>query len=80
MALRLYGSLSVDEPRDESIEPLITDCSMAQFHLWLAQAQRDKKMISGKELAVVEKLVGPKAKKAKTIYNPFTGEIRKVEI
>jgi hypothetical protein len=34
-------------------------------------------MISGKELAIVERLVGQLAGRARTIYNPYTGEIRK---
>jgi len=71
--------LNVPEPRDEPLQPLMLDYSWAQFQLWLAQARRDKGMISGQELAVVERIAGPMAKKSKTLYNPFTKEIRKVE-
>lgn len=54
------------------------DPSSAQLKLWHAQMQRDQGIISGSELAVVEKLAGQVAGRARTIMNPYTGEIRKV--
>lgn len=57
----------------------VLDPSSAQMQLWLAQMKRDHGDISGRELSKIEQVVRPLAKQAKTIYNPFTGEIRKVE-
>lgn len=74
------GKLPVSEPKDESLEPLMLSPSWAQFQLWLAQAQRDRSMISDKEMAVVEKVAGRLAKKSITMFNPFTMEKRKVEL
>jgi len=59
---------------------LMLDPSSAQFQLWLAQAQRDAGRISGRELAGIERAAAPLAHRSRTIFNPFTGEIRKVEI
>jgi len=56
------------------------DPSSAQFQIWLAQMKRDHGLISDFEMGKVENSLQSQAKKAKTIYNPFTGEIRKVEI
>lgn len=61
----------------EGLENCLLDPSAAQLQLWHAQSQRDHGMISGKELAIVEKLTNKEATKARTIYNPYTGEIRK---
>ena len=55
----------------------VFDPSSAQLQLWHAQAQRDQTIISDKELAVVERLAGQTAGRSRSIYNPFTGEIRK---
>jgi hypothetical protein len=55
------------------------DPSSAQLQLWLAQMKRDHGDISGQEMAKVEQAIQPAAKQSKTLYNPFTGEIRKVE-
>lgn len=52
----------------------------AQFHLWVAQSHRDHKMISDNEMAVVERIAGPMASKSVSMFNPFTGEIRKVQV
>jgi hypothetical protein len=54
------------------------DPSSAQFNLWLAQMKRDHGDLSDREMAGVEAIFS-EAKKSKTMYNPFTGEIRKVE-
>ncbi len=63
------------EPRpDAAINP-----SMAQHHLWLAQAQRDAGNFSGRELEKMEGLTRAMASKSRTIFNPFTGEIRKID-
>lgn len=53
------------------------DPSSAQLKLWHAQMQRDQGCISGKELEIVERLAGQTAGRARTIYNPYTGEIRR---
>ena len=57
----------------------VLDPSSAQMQLWLAKMKRDHNQISGREMAQVEQAITPLAKKAKTIYNPFTGEFRRVE-
>ena len=54
--------------------------SSAQFQLWLAQSRRDKGRISDKEMAVVERVAGALARKSIAMFNPFTGEKRKVEL
>ncbi|MGZ4849803.1 MAG: hypothetical protein ACXV2C_00255 [Candidatus Bathyarchaeia archaeon] len=56
----------------------VLEPTSAQIQLWLAQMKRDHSDISDNEMAKVEQAIAPMAKKAKTIYNPFTGEIRKV--
>lgn len=53
------------------------DPSSAQLKLWHAQKQHDLGVLSSKELAVVEQIAGRTAGRARTIYNPYTGEIRK---
>jgi hypothetical protein len=64
--------------REVALEGIL-DPSSAQFQLWLAQAKRDHGDMSGKELGKVEAAIGGTAKRSKTLFNPFTGEIRKVE-
>lgn len=54
------------------------DSSSAQIKLWHAQKQHDEGMISGRELAIVERLAGQVAGRSRTLFNPYTGEIRKV--
>lgn len=76
----LGKTLPVYEPIDAPIQPLMLSPSWAQFRIWLAQAQRDRSMISDKEMSVVEKVAGPLAKKSITLFNPFTMEKRKVEL
>jgi hypothetical protein len=56
------------------------DPSSAQFQLWLAKMKRDHGDISGREMGNIEHAIAPQAKKSRTMFNPFTGEIRKVEI
>jgi hypothetical protein len=74
MASRLL-SLRDREPKwDAALDP-----SSAQLHLWLAQAQRDMGYFGARELAGMERKVGSMARRSKTIFNPFTGEIRKVD-
>jgi hypothetical protein len=67
-------SLEDREPNPEAIR----DPSSAQFQLWLAQAQRDTGAYSSRELAAMERAANPMAAKSRTVFNPFTGEIRKV--
>ncbi len=54
-----------------------TDPSSALIKLWHAQKQHDEGVLSSKELAVVERIAGQTAGRARTIYNPYSGEIRK---
>jgi hypothetical protein len=76
--IRGKGTIPIwDRDPVEGLENMLLDPSAAQLQLWHAQSQRDRMMISDKELAVVERLSGRMAGEAKTIYNPYTGEIRK---
>ncbi len=77
MALKGTTISFVDRPLNMDA---ILDPSSAQMQLWLAKMKRDHNQISGREMAQVEQHAAPLAKKAKTIYNPFTGEFRRVEI
>ena len=56
----------------------VLDPTMAQVHLWLAQAQRDHNMISDDEMSKFETIATAKAKRCNLIYNPYTGEFRKL--
>jgi hypothetical protein len=74
MATRLL-SLTDREPKwDAALDP-----SSAQLHLWLAQSQHDMGNFGTRELAHIELKVRNMARRSKTIFNPFTGEIRKVD-
>ncbi len=53
---------------------------MAQFHLWLAQAQRDVRSISDREMAKMEGVASMSATRSRMLFNPFTGEFRTEEI
>jgi len=75
MASRLLPIDNRDVNLDAALDP-----SSAQFQLWLAQMKRDHGDLSGREMGKVESAVQPMAKKSRTMFNPFTGEIRKVEI
>ena len=55
----------------------IQDPSSAQLQLWLAQMKRGHSQISDREMAKAEMGAQPLARKSRTLYNPFTGEIRK---
>jgi hypothetical protein len=55
----------------------ITDAGTAQLQLWLAQMKRDHGDMSAREMAQAETVAAPLARKSRTLYNPFTGEIRK---
>lgn len=55
------------------------DPSSAQFQLWLAQMKRDHGDLSGREMGKVEIATQSMAKTSRTMFNPFTGEIRKVD-
>lgn len=74
MASRLLTFTDRDVHLDAALDP-----SSAQFQLWLAQAKRDHGDLSGREMERVEGSVGMMASRSKTMWNPFTGEIRKVE-
>lgn len=58
-------------------QPGDLDPAQAKLNLQLAQAQRDHGNLSSAELAKVERALGVSARKARTLYNPFTGEIRR---
>jgi hypothetical protein len=63
---------------DRDVSPdAVLDPSSAQLQLWLAQMKRDHGDLSDGEMTRVEIAVQPMAKRARTLYNPFTGEIRK---
>jgi hypothetical protein len=68
-------SLEGREPNPDAI----TDPSSAQFQLWLAQAQRDARSIGAAEMRRMEAAARALAKKSRVMFNPFTGEIRKVD-
>jgi hypothetical protein len=63
--------------REPNPEALINP-SMAQYHLWLAQAQRDHGNFSGREMAQMEGKARAMASHSRTLFNPFTGEVRKL--
>jgi len=53
----------------------------ADFHMMLRKMQRDQGSISDREMALAEKIAGPSAQKSeRTIFNPFTGEVRRERI
>lgn len=64
--------------KEPNPEALISP-AMAQFHLWLAQIQRDHGNLSDREMARFELKAAPQARRAKTLMNPFTGEIRRID-
>lgn len=61
-------------------QPGDLDPAQAKLNLQLSQAQRDQGNLSSSELAKIERVLGVAAKKARTMYNPFTGEVRRVEV
>lgn len=71
--------LPVGAARDAPVADVCLDPSSAQLQTWLAQARRDRGMISDREMALVEAVAGPLASRSRTIFNPFTGEIRRIE-
>ena len=78
--MTIKGSRTIpvhDKDPVEGLENCLLGPGAAQLQLWHAQSQRDRTMISGKELAIVEKLAGQLAGRARSIYNPYTGEIRR---
>lgn len=80
MTLRCSATIPVhDVDVAESAEAVCQiDPSSAQLLLWHGQAQFDLGAISSRELAVLERTAGAAAGRARTIYNPYTGEIRRV--
>src|SRR5260370_34389531 len=78
MTTRLSRLLWLDG-REPSI-PAILDPSSAQFQLWLAQAQRGQGNLSGREMAKVVLAAQSMARRSRVMFNPFTGEERKVEL
>ncbi len=76
MRSRLVPTLDVDPA--EGLEDLCKiDPSSAQIKLWHAQRQHDDGVLSSRELQVVERIAGQTAGRSRSIYNPFTGEIRR---
>lgn len=65
-------------PHDKEVNlDAILDPSSAQLQLWLAQMKRDHGDLSSREMNKIEIAAKPLAGKSRTLYNPFTGEIRK---
>ena len=52
--------------------------SSAQIQLWLAQMKRDHSDISGREMAQAEIALQPRQKRAQCMFNPFTGEFKRI--
>jgi hypothetical protein len=71
------GRLLPLDGREPSAEA-ITDPSTAQFQLWLAQAKRDQNNLSGRELSKIEGAASMLASRSRTMFNPFTGEVRRI--
>ena len=69
------GRLLPFKDREPNSEAVINP-SMAQYHLWLAQIQRDHGKLSDREMARMEGKASMLAQRSRTIFNPFTGEIR----
>lgn len=61
------------EPRPDAA---VLNPEIAQFHLWLAQAQRDYGRISDHEMMRMEGAAGLLATKSRVMWNPITGEVR----
>jgi hypothetical protein len=55
------------------------DPNQAKLNLQLSRMQRDQGSLSDREMAKIEQILNPQAKKSRTMYNPFTGELKKVE-
>lgn len=49
----------------------------ARFHMMLKEMQRDHNDISDREMCRSEMAIGRQAKKARLMFNPFTGEFRR---
>jgi hypothetical protein len=67
--------LSIDD-REPRPDAAILNPEIAQFHLWLAQAQRDHNRISDREMMKMEGAAGMLASRSRVMWNPITGEIR----
>lgn len=61
----------------ERAETCVQEPTSALIRIWHARSQHDHGLISSKELAVLERIAGQSAGRARSIYNPFTGELRK---
>lgn len=62
------------EPNHQTImEP-----TNADFQMMLAQIRRDHGLLSDREMAKLEVQVTGQARQSRRIFNPFTGELRKV--
>ena len=66
------------DDREFNPEAIIND-SMAQHYLWRAQALRDRNQISDAEMAKMEGMLSSRARAARTMFNPFTGEVRHID-
>lgn len=66
--------------REPNPEAAVLSPEMAQYHLDLARAQRDHNNISDKEMAKMEGAAGMLATRSRTLWNPFTGQFRTVEL
>ncbi len=53
------------------------DPSTIQLRLWHAQMQHDQGKLSSAELMKLERIAKQTSGRVRTVYNPYTGEIRK---
>jgi len=66
--------------KDKFVNPdAITDPTSAQIQMWLAQMKRDHSDISAKEMEQHETAFGSQARRARCMYNPFTGEFKRIK-
>jgi hypothetical protein len=66
---------------DKEVNPdAILDRSSAQFQTWLAQIKRDHGQLTGREMEQAEIAIGGRQKTARCMYNPFTGEFKRIKL
>lgn len=82
MTFRLIGKGGPLLPFDRDVRPdaVGADPSTAKLQMMLAEFQHDHGLMSGRELAKIEQTIGGHAKKAITLFNPYTRQYRKVHL
>jgi hypothetical protein len=73
------GRLLPIDDREPRLDAGMLNPSMAQHHLWLAQVQFDYSNLSSRELGKFEGMLSMPARRSRTLFNPFTGEIRRMD-